>query len=153
MQRFQSTVASGRHVQTRLSSFLTTSIVVSGLYHVRTRLTLKKASHQTPESHRCHHLLRVAVTRPGTDHARCSLIYVIRRDTQPHHQVASSLKLALYWPLQNFAICLYSCYEHLGLRATATKYLRWLTVSCSLFQSDWLGTVCHTFFGALICLI
>jgi hypothetical protein len=39
---------------TCLSSFLTTSIVVSGLYHVQ--LTPKKDSYQTPESQCCHHL-------------------------------------------------------------------------------------------------
>jgi hypothetical protein len=89
--------------QQRHPPFMTTTTVVSGRNHVRTwvnphLILAKKAQsstealpetglHQTPESLRCHHSLRVvAVTHPGADHARRCLTFVIKRNTLPHQQ-------------------------------------------------------------------
>jgi hypothetical protein len=54
---------------------------------------------QTPESLPCHHLKYVAVTHPGADHARCSLICVIKKDTLPYRQKASSLTRQYKFPV------------------------------------------------------
>jgi hypothetical protein len=42
---------------------------------------------------------RVAVTHSSTDHARCSLTCVIRKDTLPHYKKASSLARQYKFPL------------------------------------------------------